>query len=241
MNNEMIKRRIKEKYNLEFEKYDNNFKSKAGKHFIKRKIEQAVSFKVIREREKVLEVGSATGIFSFEYEKLNIQLISIDLAYMNINYAKYKKKLKDSKIDFRVGDVEDLEFDDNTFDGVLSFSTLRYVPNIKKALSEIYRVLKPGGYIILDFPNKNCPWFGSLKKYVLGREHIHDNHYLNKEIENLLFDTGFININIKQGLFIPKSTPNRLFSLFRMFEFLAEKIPMINNYSAIIFCNASKK
>jgi ubiquinone/menaquinone biosynthesis C-methylase UbiE len=240
MNNEEIKTQIRDKYDAEVEKYDDIFKNKAGKHFIKTKMVKAISFKNINPEQKILEIGCATGIFSFEYEKLGIYLTSIDLSSENIKFANLKKRRFNSKINFRVGDTERLEFNNDTFDGIISFSTLRYVPNIKKALSEIYRVLKPGGYVILDFPNKKCPWFGHLKKKVLGREHIHDNFYYKEDIKKMFSEVGFQNIIIKQGLFIPKSTPDILFPLFKFFEFFFERIPLIKDTSAIIFCNAQK-
>jgi ubiquinone/menaquinone biosynthesis C-methylase UbiE len=241
MDDGIIKNEIRSKYDNEVEKYDDIFKNKAGLHFIRRKIAKAISFNAINKNQNILEIGSATGVFSFEYEKLGVKLTSIDLSPKNIEYVNKKKLAQNSMIDFQVGDVENLQFLDNNFDGIISFSTLRYVPNIEKALNELFRVLKPNGYIIIDFPNKLCPWFGHLKKLILGREHIHDNHYFKRDIIRLMKEAGFKSIKIKRGLLIPKSTPDFVFPLFKVFEFFAEKIPFINVFSAIIFCYGKKK
>jgi ubiquinone/menaquinone biosynthesis C-methylase UbiE len=240
MKSDSVKDAIKEKYDREVDKYDSIFITKAGKHFIKRKLKIAKSYKFIESGQNILEVGSATGVFSFEYEKLGVKLTSIDLSPENIKWAENKAKANNSSIDFKVADVENLPFEDNSFDGILSFSTLRYVPDIDKAMKEIYRVVKPGGYIIIDFPNKNCPWFGGMKKKILGREHIFDNHYKIAEVKELVSKANFKNIIIKKGLFIPKSAPDGLFWLFKIIEFIAEKIPILKNYSAIIFAGAKK-
>ncbi len=236
-----VKNSIKEKYDREVAQYDHIFRTKAGQHFIKRKLAIAESFGYIKKGQNVLEVGSATGVFSFEYEKYCINLTSIDLSPENIKWAKNIAIKKNSTIIFQVADMENLPFPDNFFDGVLSFSTLRYAPNIEIVLSEIYRVLKPAGYIIVDLPNKKCPWFGGIKKKILGREHIFDNHYYWKDIIAIMNSTDFTNVRMKRGLFIPKSTPNKLFWIFRTFEFFAEKLPIINSYSAIIFIGAQKR
>jgi ubiquinone/menaquinone biosynthesis C-methylase UbiE len=240
MNTEIIKDSIKEKYDREVSQYDEIFQTKGGKHFIKKKLLKAESYGFIKKGQNVLEIGSATGVFSFEYEKYDINLTAIDLSPENIKWAKNKAANKNSSIEFQVADVEILPFPDNYFDGILSFSTLRYVPNIDLALKEIYRVLKPGGYIIIDFPNKKCPWFGGLKKKVLGREHIFDNHYYWKDIVIMMSKTNFKNVKMKRGLFVPKSTPNNLFWLFSIIEFFAEKLPVLKTYSAIIFIGANK-
>jgi ubiquinone/menaquinone biosynthesis C-methylase UbiE len=240
MKTDIIKDSIRNKYNREVAMYDTIFETKGGQHFIKKKLLKAESYKYIKKGQNILEVGSATGVFSFEYEKYGINLTSIDLSPENIKWSKKKAKKKNSSIDFQIADVENLPFPENYFDGILSFSTLRYVPNIDKALQELFRVLKPGGFIIIDFPNKKCPWFGGLKKKVLGREHIFDNHYYINDIKKMMGKTNFKDIKFERGLFIPKSTPDKLFWLFKIFEFFAEKLPVIRTYSAIIFVGAKK-
>lgn len=235
-----IKNEIKKKYDKEARIYDDYYLSKAAKHFMRRKIETALSFGKIKKGQSCLEIGSATGVFSFEFVKFGIDLTSIDLSRENIKIAKEKNMERGARIDFRIGDVENSEFEDGVFDGVLSFSTLRYVPGIKKALSEIKRIIKPGGYIILDFPNKNCPWFNLLKKPITGKKHIHDNQYSRKELRELLSETGFKNIRFKTVLFTPKVTPNPVLPIIKACEYIGERMPVIKNTAAIIFCCGEK-
>jgi SAM-dependent methyltransferase len=49
-------------------------------------------------------------------------------------------------------DVTKLSFPNSSFDHVLSFDVLEHVPDYQKALSEFYRVLKPGGRLLLNVP-----------------------------------------------------------------------------------------
>ena len=51
----------------------------------------------------------------------------------------------------KLGDMHQLEFADNSFDFIISGWTLRYSNNVNKALSEILRVIKPGGLISIGF------------------------------------------------------------------------------------------
>ena len=56
-----------------------------------------------------------------------------------------------SNVDQRV-DVRDMPFSDDTFDIILCSMVLHYVDDYKRALQEIYRVLKPGGFALLPVP-----------------------------------------------------------------------------------------
>jgi len=51
-----------------------------------------------------------------------------------------------------VGDVHDLPFEDNSVDAVICMNVLEHVEEPQKAVKEIYRVLKPGGYAYFDAP-----------------------------------------------------------------------------------------
>jgi SAM-dependent methyltransferase len=53
------------------------------------------------------------------------------------------------------GSATELPFQDNSFDTACSFKVLAHVPDIKKAVKEIARVVKPGGHLVLEFYNPN--------------------------------------------------------------------------------------
>ncbi|MEX0650107.1 MAG: class I SAM-dependent methyltransferase [Candidatus Andersenbacteria bacterium] len=53
----------------------------------------------------------------------------------------------------KVGDIQDMSFEDNSFDTVLCVEVLEHVPYPAKALKEFYRVLRPGGKVIITVPH----------------------------------------------------------------------------------------
>jgi SAM-dependent methyltransferase len=55
---------------------------------------------------------------------------------------------------YHVGDVESLPFPDDSFDGAICMGVIDYLPSDDKLLSEVARVLKPGGHFVLCFTNK---------------------------------------------------------------------------------------
>ena len=104
---------------------------------------------------KVLEIGCGPGVMSKELSQKGYELFELDISKKMIKEAI--EKSKQSKIEnmplFLIGDVENLCFSDSQFDAVICLGTLQLV-NDKKAIKEIYRVLKPKGILIVAVPTK---------------------------------------------------------------------------------------
>jgi len=100
---------------------------------------------------KVLEIGCGSGSFA----KLliqrfpTIQLTAVDISDQAITNAK--KNIPG--IDFQVADAQNLQFEDSSFDFVISCETLEHIPEPKKMLKEMHRVLKKSGRFILTTEN----------------------------------------------------------------------------------------
>ncbi len=107
-------------------------------------------FAQIKEGDTVIDLGSGAGNDVFVARSLTGEkgkVIGIDFTEKMIEKARLNyKKLVFSNVEFRFGDIEDLPVIDNFADVVISNCVLNLVPDKKKAFSEIYRVLKPGGH-----------------------------------------------------------------------------------------------
>src|SRR3989344_9047987 len=143
--------------------------------------------------DNILEVGCASGDYTFYYSQKCKNIIGIDPSEDLIK----KAKLDYPKIDFRVGSAEDLPFGDKLFDVVILGDVLEHVNNETKSLNEIHRVLKPKGILILTAPNKglfsfmdvdNYSWYYRklfmIKTKKPGYENRHK-HYSLKDLRNL--------------------------------------------------------
>lgn len=103
----------------------------------------------------ILDIATGTGDFAFEALRLNPEKVTgIDISAGMIAVGKEKviKREKQALIELKLGDSEELDFIDNQFDAITVGFGVRNFENLEKGLSEMVRVLKPGGKAaILEF------------------------------------------------------------------------------------------
>ncbi|MCX5700303.1 MAG: methyltransferase domain-containing protein [Candidatus Omnitrophica bacterium] len=100
--------------------------------------------------EKVLEVGCGIGTDLIEYAKYGANVSGVDLGPDQVMLTKINFKLRGLPYEtIQEGNAESLPFDDESFDLVYSFGVLHHTPDTKKAVNEIYRVLKKDGKAIV--------------------------------------------------------------------------------------------
>lgn len=112
----------------------------------------------LNEDSHVLDLACGTGTTSFFlHRKYRCRVTGIDIADNLIAMANedLARKKKSDSITFEVGDALCLPYPDNTFDGVVAQAFFVLIDEKEKALSEILRVLKPGGY----FGSLELSWF----------------------------------------------------------------------------------
>lgn len=113
------------------------------------------TLKGISESPVLLDVASGTGDLAITALRLKPQkVIGIDISEEMLRFGKEKIKKKglDHLIFLQKGDSENIEFQDNYFDGVSVAFGVRNFENLNKGLSEMFRVLKPGGKVaVLEF------------------------------------------------------------------------------------------
>lgn len=103
----------------------------------------------------ILDVATGTGDFSIEALSLKPEkIIGIDISegMLEVGRQKMRKKKIDPIIELRLGDSENLPFADNFFDAVIVAFGVRNFEDMKGGLTEMLRVVKPGGkVIVLEF------------------------------------------------------------------------------------------
>lgn len=111
-------------------------------------------FAQIQPGDIVIDLGSGAGndCFVARYETGETgKVIGIDFTEAMIKKARTNAdKLGFNNVEFRQGDIEEIPVADNVADVVVSNCVLNLVPDKQKVVSEIYRVLKPGGHFSIS-------------------------------------------------------------------------------------------
>ncbi len=158
----------------------------------------------------VLDVGCGTGISTLKLLErhagkicaVDISEYMVDILKKKIEAGGYPQKVAD----LRVADAENLPFDDGVFDIVLSSMVLGMVPNQEKMISEMIRVVKPGGIIALSthgpthYAELSDAVFAVIpKRYMLGRRILYWPRGCDR-MHQFLQTSGLCDIQVKQAV-----------------------------------------
>ncbi|WP_330442548.1 bifunctional demethylmenaquinone methyltransferase/2-methoxy-6-polyprenyl-1,4-benzoquinol methylase UbiE [Flavobacterium sp. C4GT6] len=104
--------------------------------------------------ETVLDIATGTGdlaILMTQTGAKKITGLDISAGMLEVGRKKIAERKLDGKIEMVLGDSENIPFEDNSFDAITVAFGVRNFENLEKGLSEILRVLKPGGiFVILE-------------------------------------------------------------------------------------------
>ena len=96
---------------------------------------------------RMLEIGVGLGADHQKFAEAGAILYGIDLTERAIEHTKRRLSIFNLESILAVGDAENLEFEDCFFDRCYSWGVSHHSPNTAKAVSEVWRVLKPGGQL----------------------------------------------------------------------------------------------
>ncbi len=98
--------------------------------------------------KKLLDIACGTGVLTEQFVRMGADVTAIDLTPKAVELTKKRLDLYKITANVMEADAQKLPFADNTFDFVCAWGCLMHMPQTETAISEIYRVLKPGGKMI---------------------------------------------------------------------------------------------
>jgi demethylmenaquinone methyltransferase/2-methoxy-6-polyprenyl-1,4-benzoquinol methylase len=141
------------------------------------KIWRKKAIKKLREinPKRILDIATGTGDFALASLKLNpTEVVGVDISegMLEVGREKMKARNVDGIISMKLGDSEALPFEDNYFDALTVGFGVRNFEHLEIGLSEMLRVVRPGGKIIIlefskpkKFPVKQG--YGFISKYII--------------------------------------------------------------------------
>lgn len=104
--------------------------------------------------QTIIDVGCASGVSAALLASRGAKVIGIDISPELIAQSKNLWKDYEGRIDFQVGDAENLDLPDASVDACFFGGVLHHFPDVERTLIESRRILKPGGQFIAFEPNR---------------------------------------------------------------------------------------
>lgn len=162
---------------LELEKVTANI----GDMALKRRVKEVLKALDIKVKEKILDCGCGEGLYLLAINETSqdAEIYGFDIDSASIEIAK-KHLAKSTNVDFKIGNICNMPYPDNFFDKICCSEVLEHVKDDKEALSELNRVLKTGGKLVITVPNLNFPFLwdpiNKLTEFFL-KTHIKDGFF----------------------------------------------------------------
>lgn len=169
-------------------------------------------------RERILDLGCGIGRHAVFFAEQGFEVEAMDLSPEGIARVEAVAKERSLSIRTTLGDMVSLPFDTGSFDGVIAFHSIYHTDRngIEKVISEIQRILKPGGGLFITFNSKSNPTFTDPDNQIVdehtivktkGIEAGVPHYYVDEpEIRRLLTGFSFIRFQHIQEFFAMKHT-----------------------------------
>lgn len=107
---------------------------------------------------RMLEIGCGDGSMAVELARRGAEVTAIDASAVMISAARQRAQAERVVIDFRLATADNLPFQPTQFDLVVAVTILCFVENAAPVFSEIARVLRPGGRLVIGELNRWSTW-----------------------------------------------------------------------------------
>ncbi len=144
------------------DKYDRWFETPTGRLVKKYELSLLLEFLSPQSGERILDVGCGTGVFTRDVLDCGAIVTGIDLSVAMLQKAI--DRAADAGFAGLCADMCALPFPDNSFDKVFSMTAIEFVADAGKAVTELDRVTRKGGCVVVTTLNSLSPWAEQRKQ-----------------------------------------------------------------------------
>ena len=166
-----------------------------------------------KRMEKFADIGGGYGRLANEYLKRARKVYIFDYSKTELRQAK---EIYGDKVETKAGDIYKLPFKDNELDGLMMIRVTHHLKDMKKAISELYRVLKPGGVAVIEVANKRT--LPKMVRFAVGKSKVNP---FDKKVANYkeISANGFYNYH-----------PKYVEDIFEKVGFERERVLSVSNF-----------
>ena len=166
-----------------------------------------------KRMEKFADIGGGYGRLAGEYLKRARKVYLFDYSKSELAQAK---EVYGDKIITKAGDIYELPFKENELDGLMMIRVTHHLDDLKKAISELYRVLKPGGVAVIEVANKRT--LPKIARFVTRRSKVNPFDKKPANYKEISAD-GFYNYH-----------PKYVEEMFKEIGFKRERVLSVSNF-----------
>lgn len=215
-----------------------NWSGEAGRRRWKRRVRFISDG--LRDGARVLEIGCGTGLLTEALAARRVSLVAIDVSTDLLARARVRTA-RNANVALSVQDACSAAIQDGVFDAVVGISVLHHL-DLRAALAEFRRVLRPGGRLLFSEPNmanpiilaqKNVPW---LKR--LAGDSPDETAFFRGPLSRALREAGFEPLRVEPFDFLHPSTPPHAAAFVERLSLRLEKMPVLRELSGSLLVEA---
>jgi len=239
------KKKVESEFSALSPNYDIWYQTPLGRYIDETERSAILEFLKPCEADRILDVGTGTGIYIIEAVRSGAHVIGIDISVKMLNVLS--KKISNEKIyshvDLIVADAENLPFRSNLFDKIICNTVLEFLLNPVQALKEFNRVIFLDGKVVIGVLTSTSLWAFKRRINNLTVEDVWSKarFFSLKTLREMSKQAGFLVEKTKWSVFAPPNCPTKLLPMYNWLDDKLNSLPIIKNMGAFLVVRLSKR